>query len=389
MRKLFRNLDKSLGKVATSSVAAFDAVRRLVSPRQHSGPGKVGSILAVKLVGLGDTVLMLTALNTLRESMPQARISVLVTPLSCGIIEGQPQVDQVIVYDVLGKDKGIKGLVRLVKRLKQLNPDCIIDFEQYFQATALLSYLVGSPMRIGLYYHGNPRKFLLTHPIFFDPEVHMVVSYLRLLEPLGIKFQAPSGLTPIAIAAEDRMHVDTWLDSLGLDFQPLVGIHTGSGVRAPAKRWAAEKFADLIRHLTRKGLAVVLTGSAAEFEHCKEIARRAGETHVYNAAGMFTIKQTAHLISRCALFISNDTGPMHISAAMATPTIGLFGPESPRRYSPFGQHNQIVYKGAPCSPCVEIYRGYAPNCKHPVCMENIQVKDVWEAITQYHLENRR
>jgi len=389
MRKLFRNLDRSVGKVATTSVAALDAVQRLVRPRRHSQPGKVGSILAIKLVGLGDTVLMLTALNRLRESMPHARISVLVTPLSRGIIEGQPQVDRVIVYDVFGKDKGIRGLLRLVRTLKQLSPDCIIDFEQHFQATALLSYLVGSRMRIGLYYHGNPRKLLLTDPIFFDPEVHMVVSYLRLLEPLGIKAHVPSRLTPIAITAEDRQRVDKWLDSLGLDSQPLVGIHTGSGIRAPAKRWAAERFAGLISHLTSQGSAVVLTGSADEFDHCEAIAQQAGETDVYNTAGMFTIKQTAHLISRCSLFISNDTGPMHISAAMGTPTIGLFGPESPQRYGPFGEHNRIVYKGAPCSPCVEIYRGYAPDCRRPICMENIEIKDVLEAVTQYHLENLR
>ncbi len=385
MRKIFRNLDRSVGRLLTRSIASFDGLKSRLGRRPVSRSQEPTSILAIKLVGLGDTVLMLTAIDRLREHIPNTRISVLVTPLSSGILDGQPQIDEVIVYDVLGKDKGIAGFLGLLRHLKRLRPDCTIDFEQHFQSTAILAYLVGSPRRIGLYYHDNPRRLLFTDPVFLNPNCHMVTSYVRLLEPLGITAKQPDHLVPVAVGPEDRTIVDAWMESLKLDGRSLIGIHTGSGIRAPAKRWPLERFVELIASLVSMGSAVILTGNSKEHSHCQQIVRLVGNEHVHNTAGRFSIKQTAHLVARCDLFISNDTGPMHIAAAMGTPTIGLFGPESPERYCPVGMRNRSIYQGASCSPCVEIYRGFAPDCNRPVCMENITVEDVLKAVAEYDL----
>ncbi len=384
MRKILRNLDRSLGRGLTASLALFDRLTSLVRGKTET-TFQPRCILAIKLVGIGDAVLMLTALDRLRTHLPRSKICVLTTPLSSGILEDQPQIDEMIIYDIFGKERGIRGFFNVLRRLRNLNPDCTIDFEQHFQSTAILSYLIGTPRRIGLYYHGNPRKHLFTHPVFLDPQSHMVTSYLRLLEPLGVDSADLEELVSIRLAEEDRNKVDDWLVRLDLKGSNLAGIHAGSGIRAPFKRWSSTRFADLIKRLSAEGFTIFLTGNQDEAEYCSQIIEKSGARNVYNVAGLFSIKQTAYLISKCGIFISNDTGPMHIAAAMGTPTIGIFGPESPKRYAPFGRLNTSVYQGANCSPCVEIYRGHAPECTNPVCMENISVDDVWRAVRDHHL----
>ena len=116
-----------------------------------------------------------------------------------------------------------------------------------------------------------------------------------------------------------------------------------------------------------------------------EILKRAGAGGGLSAAGCLSIKQTAALMGMCDLFISNDTGPMHIAAAVGAPTIGLFGPNTPQRYAPVGVNTTSIFKQVECSPCVHIHEGKAGTCDRGICMEAISVEEVWEAIRSYDL----
>lgn len=390
-RKLLRHVDRSLGRIAALILGTYESTAGHLRRRQTGRPPDEAApknILAIKMVGIGDTVLMLTPLRRLREHFPDTRISALVTPLSSGVIAGQPLVDEVIVYDVFGKHKGIIGLIRLIRALRSMRFDSVLDFEQYFQATAVLSYLSAAGRRIGFYYDDEPRKRLYTDPVFLDPDRHMVDSYVRLLEPLGIEAQPVEKLEGIFIDASDEQEVATWLRAHEItEDDLLVGIHAGSGPRAPYKRWDRGRFAEIVRRLRDEhGAVVVLTGDSGEQNLNEEIIRLAGDRPVLNTAGRFSIKQTAALIRRCDLFVSNDTGPMHIAAAVGTPTIGIFGPELPVRYGPVGPKNAAVHKKLDCTPCVHIYRGKVYDCDDPVCMRQIRVEDVWDEIQRCDLK---
>ncbi|MGQ9603316.1 MAG: glycosyltransferase family 9 protein [bacterium] len=386
MRDYLRALDKSLGKTVSLLLGAKQKLMgKLRDPANfRKFPPDNGdshlNILAIKIVGLGDSVLMLTAIDRLKKGFPNARIFALVTPLSRGVIEGQPQIERVILFDPLKDWRALGSIFSLIPLLKNLNIDCVLDFEQHFQSSAILSNLIGAQRRIGLYYGRNPRSMLFTDPVYLDPEVHMLKSYFKLLEPLGIDCSFPNQLVPIWVSDEDQTVVDRWLENVRPEGN-LIGIHAGSGIRATGRRWVAERFAELVRRFNQRGFKVVLTGGKEEYNRCEKIRQMAGG-QTFNCAGKFSIRQTAHLISRCILFISNDTGPMHISAAMGTPTVGLFGPNTPKRYRPIGKKNIAVYRNVPCSPCINVHLGTVPKCKNPICMESITVEDVWNEITR-------
>jgi heptosyltransferase-2 len=391
-RAFLRFVDRSFGKLLVRAMVAYDRVRTALGggrrPARDTAAGAgPRNILVIKLVGLGDTVLMLTPLARLRREFPEARITALVTPLSVGVLSAQPSVDETVVYDVFGEDRGLAGLARIVRLLRARDFDCVMDFEQHFQMTSVVAYMTGAPVRIGFFYTGSPRKGLFTGPVFLNPDGHMVDAYMSLLCPLGIDSARVEELEPIAVPEENEKAVDAWLAEQGIGgARPLVGIHSGSGIRAPVRRWGGEKFAEIIRRLRRdRGATIVLTGGRDERERVSEIMGLAGVDGVHNASGELSILETAGLMRRCDLFISNDTGPLHMAAAMGTPTIGLFGPNSPTRYAPVGRHNISIFKNVHCSPCIQIHRGRIDDCSDGICVKQITTDEVWDAVLEYDL----
>ncbi|MFZ1947532.1 MAG: glycosyltransferase family 9 protein [bacterium] len=388
-RKILRLVDKGLGPATIGLLAAHDRLRRGRGPTAvAAASAPPAGILVIKLVGLGDTVLMLTPLRRLRECFPKAKITALVTPLSAGILSGQPALDEVIVFDALHLGRSPAGAARLVRDLRARRFDCVIDFEQHFQLSAALAYLTGAARRIGFSWNRDPRGKMFTDPVSPAPDDHMVESFSRLLEPLGVAPRPIEALEEIATSLEDRTRVDRWLADRGIGRRDLVvAVHPGSGPRAPHRRWDKAKFAEITRRLGADlGAKVVLTGTAEERALVQEVMAMAATPGVFNAGGEFTVAQMAALAKRCGLVLSNDTGTMHVAAAMGVPTVGLFGPESPRRYGPFGRCNRSVYKHLACSPCIEIHRGRHRKCGDPQCIADIAVEEVWAVIQEYGLE---
>lgn len=392
-RAFLRFVDRSFGKLLVRTIVLYDGLRAaLGGGRGRSAPADASggaplNILAIKLVGLGDTVLMLTPLEALRRRFPEARITVLVTPLSVGVLGAQPSVDDTIVYDILGKDRGISGVFKTIGELRARRFDCVVDFEQHFQMTSILSYLTGASRRVGFYYSGSPRRGLFTDPVSLNPDGHMVDAYMDLLVPLGIESEKVRELKPIFVPPEDQAVVEKWLQGHGIDPGTLlVGVHSGSGIRAPVRRWGGQKFAEILRRLRSEYDArVVMTGGRDERGRVRKIMELAGMDGVYSASGELTILQTVALMERCDLFISNDTGPLHMAAATGTATIGLFGPNSPTRYAPVGKRNTSIFKGVECSPCIQIHEGRIDDCSDGICIKEITVDDVWDAVERYGL----
>jgi heptosyltransferase-2 len=392
-RAFLRFVDRSLGRLLVRTIVFYERVRAVLRGRRGRQTAPVPAddsprnILVIKLVGLGDTVLMLTPVAKLHRHLPQSGITALVTPLSVGILSVQPYVDETIVYDIFGRDRGIHGLLRIIRLLRARKFDCVIDFEQHFQLTPIIAFLTGAPRRLGFFFGRSPRKGIFTDPVCFDPGQHMVDSYMRLLEPLGICAGRVEELERIFIPDEDARPVEAWLQERGIGRDDmLVGVHPGSGPRAPAKRWGVEKYAEIIRRLRREYHArIVITGSRGERELVEKVIEHAGRDGVYNASGDFNIRQTTALLEKCRLFISNDTGPMHMAAALGRPTIGIFGPETPVRYRPVGKRSTAVYRAIHCSPCVHIYAGVVNDCSEGHCMKRITPDDVWKAVKEYNL----
>lgn len=308
---------------------------------------------------LGDTVMSLPALGALRQWLPQEEIHVVCpTPLS-DLVRMAGVADQVWGWP--------EGNWRRIVLLRNIKADRAILLPNSFRS-AWVALLAGVPQRWG--YAGQWRGFLLNHcvPAARRPKSsHHSELYLELLRAMGWSGQRASVHLSVPEEAEK------WaLEMLGgrASRRCLVGICPGAAY-GPAKRWPLERFTEAARTLMRSHRArVILMGSPAERE---ELAHMAGELgqDASNLAGSTDLPRLAALLRQCDLVLCNDSGPMHLAAALGVPVVAVFGSTDPAATAPLGPH-RIVSLGLACSPC---FRRSCPDGHHR-CLLGLQVEDV-------------
>lgn len=306
---------------------------------------------------IGDAVLTLPAIRAVRRAFPDARISLLVKPWVAEIFKGNSDVDEIILYNE--EHKGVIGKLKLARTLRWKKFDKAILLQNAFDA-ALLAWLAGIPERIG--YSRDLRGFLLTKalPLKNNAEgEHQVYYYLNLLKEAGIK---PVTAEPyIYLSDEEREHARALLNLSPITphLSPFIGINPGA-TYGSAKRWPAENFAGLMRMIIDElDGRVIIFGSPAEVEIADEIVKKVRtqnsklKTHILNMTGKTNLRELAALISECDAFVTNDSGPMHIAAALHLPTVALFGSTDSSATGPFGDGHKVITKKLSCSPCLE------------------------------------
>jgi len=320
---------------------------------------------------VGDAVMTLPALASIREGFPQGHISILAKPWVTDLFSPNPLVDQVIVYESPGKHEGIRGKLRLAQELKKEGFDLAILFQNAFEA-ALISYLAGIPRRAG--YNTDARRILLTHAIQVNGEVkkgHQVDYYREMVKGLG--FQSIPSIPALEVSEEGKEEALKILGLLGLDEEEkIVGFGPGA-TYGPAKQWFPERFAALADRLSQDlGARILIFGSRADTSTASLVARNA-KASVMDLTGQTTLRQAIGLIARCRLFVTNDSGLMHVAAALGAPVVAIFGSTDPVRTGPLGRNCRVVKSDLPCSPCLE------PHCPQKRdCMEQISVDEVYE-----------
>jgi heptosyltransferase-2 len=374
--RTLKGVDKLLGTPLCFALGVLD---RLKLGRDRTA-FRWQRLLVTKLVAVGDLVVCLPTLKALRKSFPKAHIAVLVTPRVSEIVEGCPYVDEIIYYDVFGQDRGPSGLVRVIRQLRRRKFDLVLELDHYYRITTLMSYLAGIPNRAGFDLPGQGRRNLYTIRIPYSVDKHEVEVFLEAASMIGAD-ASEKELVEIWVPAEDREHVDRFLKGAGVTRQNmLVGIHPGTGPSALSRRWSPNKFAELADWLvTERGARVIITGSRAEVDLAEAIAVRM-TTEPIVAAGKTNLKQFAEIARRCRLVISVDTGPLHVATAMGTKVIGLYGPNTPTKWGPYGDGHITIYKALECSPCTRQYLGQVSRCRNPICMSAITVEDVKVAV---------
>ena len=192
-------------------------------------------------------------------------------------------------------------------------------------------------------------------------------------------------LTPFQVSAAARASVQALLQELPAD-QPVVVLNPNAGSLSLERRWPAERFADLAgRLIAGQKASVVLVGSAGERDHVARVARKARELlplddlgSLLDLAGRLDIGGLCALLAEARLVVSNDSGPMHLAAALGTPTLGLFGPETPLMYRPLGARARYLWDPPVCSPCINVHDNKRSTCIHgqPECLMNLDVERV-------------
>ena len=342
------------------------------------------------LPGLGDIVNFLPTLESLFKAYPLGRFDVLVMFRSTyEIMKAYPQINEVIFADFMNMSKIESALFALKLRRKHYDIS-IMSYPANRIEYNILSFLVGAKIRIAHKYKHFTYvnlPFLNNRLIEQTEALHNVQENMRLLVPLGLNPKDPEHLV-FPLKEEDEEFANRFIREAGIETRyPIFGIHAFSTTfkNMHRKCWDAENFAKLIDNLAENynSAAFLLFGSRIDetannyiMEHTK---------HKPILATNLPITKTAAIIKKCNLFITNDSGLMHIASAMRVKTVALFGPTNPAWLHPWGTDYKIVRVDLPCSPC--FYYSQKPlNCKRKekdyLCMKAITVEMVANACTE-------
>lgn len=313
---------------------------------------------------LGDAVMTLPAIRAMKARWPGARLSVLTKGALADLYACEPAVDETLAYG-----GGFLPFVRLVGRLRKENFDVAFVFPRSLRAS-LAPFASRIPRRVG--FAGDARRPVLTDAVARDERLltgHRVAYYLELLRPFGA---VPAATAPeIAPPAEALAWAEEHLPG-----GPWAGLNPGA-TYGKAKQWYPERFEEIGKRLVSRGFRVAVVGGPAEAALGERIAGGIG-AGAASFSGKTTIPRLAALIRRCAVFVTNDTGPMHVAAAVGTPVVAVFGPTDPRTTRPFGDRFTLVRHEVPCAPCL------LRECPidHP-CMRDLPVDRVWAACEEW------
>ncbi|WP_424244805.1 lipopolysaccharide heptosyltransferase II [Elusimicrobium posterum] len=321
---------------------------------------------------IGDTVLTTPLVRKTAKMFPEAKIVVITRPETVDIFKNMPEVSEII----LNKKKGIYKILdvfRTSKAIKKSGIDILLVPHRSFRS-ALIAYMSKVPIRIG--FSSSEGKFLYTKTVPFSWMIHDAERNLNLLH--GIvkeKFQAEElHLNSIPTAEQN---VERLLKEYNIEGKTLVGVHPGSAW--PTKCWPEDKYIELISRIQQElGLQVVLVGGDKDSDKGENI-RHLAKGSLANFCGKTSLTDLMALMNHFKLFITNDSGPMHIATAFNVPTLAIFGPTTKELgFFPYGKgHRVIEIKDLDCRPCA-LHGGKKCPLGHFKCMKDISVDLVFE-----------
>jgi len=336
-------------------------------------------ILVTRTDRLGDLVLSTPVFQTIRQRFPNAHLACLTFLENRQAVEGNPYLNEVILYDKLGSERGWLGNLRFARGISKRRFDTVIHLHST-NRMHLVGWLAGIPVRIG---YRKKNAWALTHSIEDrkgEGLKHESEYNFDLLKPLGIK--APPRIeTFMPLQEKDRISLALLLGNLGLE-EGTGYVVLNPSASCPSKVWQAERFALLADKLHQNyGLAVVLIGSLRDRHYATKV-REHVRSPVVDLSGKLSVGMLAWLLKQARLLISNDSGPVHVARAVGTPAVSIFGRNlsglSPRRWGPLGSEGRVVHKEVACPVCL------AHRCPiNFLCLDVVSVEDVAEAAEEF------
>ncbi len=330
-------------------------------------------ILIIRTDRMGDVVLSVPVISNLRRAYPDSYIAFMCRPYTRGLLEDNPEVNEVIVYDKYGIHKSFPATWRFARDLRRKNFDLAVVLHPTNRAH-LIAYLAGIKTRVGW---DRNLSWLLTEKIPHRKhrgEKHESEYTLDILRALDIQVRDVPLFVPVKDSA--RRSVGEMLKKKGIDEgQDFVVIHPAAS--CPSKRWKQRSFVALIKKIRQNlNLPVVVTTAESEKEFAGEVA---GEEGVIDLRGALSLFELTALLERAKLFVSGDSGPVHIAAALGIPVISIFGRSnpglSPTRWRPLGEKSLFIHKNVNCPVC------RAHDCQNDfLCLDSISPDEVYALI---------
>lgn len=326
-------------------------------------------ICLVKPSALGDVVQSLPVLAGLRNRWPTAHIAWVVNRSLAGLLKGHPQLDEVVEFDRGGRGlRRVAAMARMVARLRREPFDLTLDLQGLFRS-GLLTWLSRASRRVGLAgaREGAARFYTDVVPLA-AAETSAVDRYWRVAAALGCPGGPPRPL--LGIGAEHRAWVRAQLGGLP---RPWLIVHPGA--QWETKRWPPERFSVVARQAQEQyGAGVVLVGGPGEAPLAQRVAANLNERACVDLAQRTSLLQLAALAEQADVFLSGDTGPMHLAAAVGARVVAVFTCTSPVRAGPYGPGHRVVATQVDCAA------SYLRTCGKLTCMTELTPERVWPAV---------
>jgi len=325
----------------------------------------MNNLLIIKLRYIGDVLLATPTLRAIKSARPDVRITMMVNRGTEGVLSGNPDIDEILVLD--------KGSVavqwRLIVELRRRRFDTVLDLTDG-DRSAFLSWISGAAVRIG--FNDEHRRRGICYSAVVPPQPglrHRIDRDLAALKSLGVP--ASKTQPKLWLTEEDEAGADQLLDRLGIRREQAI-IILQPGARYWFKAWPAERFAELADRLSSEYKCQILIGGSKGEEALAQRIQESATSRPVSIAGQTTLKQFAAIAKRASLFVGNDSGAMHIVAAVGTSMVALFGPSNPDEWGPRGGPAQILYRRLDCRTC------FHPTCERGEqnCMRQISVSEV-------------
>ena len=397
MRAIDHWVGVPLCAVASPIVALIDGIKNIFS----RGPDTPRKLLFIELSEMGSAILVDPAMRNAQARGAELFFLIFKSNRASLTLLNTVKPENIFTIDSSSLGGLIKDTVKFLLVARKHRIDTVIDLELFSRFTALLTGLCGARRRVGYHiFHGEGlwRGFMLTRKVHYNPHIHITKNFLSLIHAAFAKeIEVPFSKIHIAdseVRLEQavidpaalnkvRDRIEKLAADAGIEFkqgqQRLILVNPNASDLLPQRRWAQQRFSELIQGLNQRypNDLILITGSPAEFEYVEKVRAVANVKNALNFAGQVSFAELPPLYTLSDVMVTNDSGPGHFSAVTPLRTVVLFGPETPALYGSVGKSISITANLA-CSPCVSAANHRKTPCHDNVCMQAITVPQVLE-----------
>jgi len=399
MRAIDHWVGVPLCAIVSPLVALIDSVKNIF----HHGPETPKKLLFIELSEMGSAILVDPAMRNAQARGAELFFLIFKSNRASLTLLNTVKHENIFTIDSSSLGGLIKDTLRFLIVARRHRIDTVIDLELFSRFTALLTGLCGARRRVGYHiFHGEGlwRGFMLTRKVHYNPHIHITKNFLSLIhaafakeiEVPFSKIQIPDSevrleqavINPAALE-KVRERIEKLSQESGVQYTAgrsrLILINPNASDLLPQRRWAQQRFSELIQAIHEKYPEdlILITGSPAEFAYVEKVRTVANIKNALNFAGQVSFAELPPLYTLSDVMVTNDSGPGHFSAVTPLRTVVLFGPETPALYGSVGNSIAITANLA-CSPCVSAANHRKTPCHDNVCMQAITVNQVLEKV---------
>lgn len=320
------------------------------------------NFLILKPGAIGDLLQLTPVVRQIKKTYPSSKISIVVSNLATkSLFINNPNIDKIYIYDKKEEHRKFSDFLKLCKEIKKDKYDVILNFQRSNLKLWLLTLIV------------NPSKVCVYHK---DESKHAVINHLEILKPLNISVDYDDLALELFIDEESEIFAENFIKENNLSDKILIALNPGASHKV--NRWPVKYFAEVAQIIESKlNAKCIIIGGKEDTELAEEIVKLTS-SKLINITGKVNLLQLGAILKRCKVLVTGDTGPMHISTAVGTKVVALFGPADPKRTGPVGQgHIVLQAKEVKCLPCK---KRVCNNKNYLECMEKIKLREVINVI---------